>query len=37
MTLNGVDWDAAPAALDAASCAGLDPLLMSGECGGLTA
>ena len=37
MTLDGVDWDAATAALDAAGCAGLGPLLTPGECGALAA
>lgn len=35
MTLNGVDWDATTAALDAVGCAGLGPLLTPGECGAL--
>lgn len=37
MTLDGVDWDAAAAALDTAGCAGLGPLLTPGECGALAA
>ncbi|HEY0205461.1 MAG TPA: 2OG-Fe(II) oxygenase [Acetobacteraceae bacterium] len=35
MSLDGVDWDAAAAELDAAGCAGLGPLLTPGECGAL--
>ena len=37
MSLDGVDWDAAAAALDAAGCAALGPLLTPGECGALAA
>jgi hypothetical protein len=35
MSLDGADWDAATAALDAAGCAALGPLLTPGEWGGL--
>ncbi len=37
MTLDGVDWDAATPALDAAGCAALGPLLTPSECGALAA